>query len=44
MELEAQSEICAMLEYWNNEDYSSFESKRAEAGFLLNRYKSKITI
>lgn len=43
MELEAQSEICLILNYWNEEDYAKFEVKRGEVGYLLYKYSSKIT-
>lgn len=41
-ELEAQGEICRILDYWTEEDYDSFEVKRGEVGFLLFRYRSKL--
>jgi four helix bundle protein len=40
-ELEAQGEICRILNYWNDEDYETFDLKRGEVGFLLFRYTSK---
>lgn len=43
LELEAQSEICLILSYWNKDDYNEFDKKRSEAGYFLNRYKSKIS-
>ena len=42
MELEAQGEICKILNYWSDADYEKFEVKRSMAGYFLNRYKSKI--
>lgn len=41
-ELEAQGEICRILNYWNEEDYELFDKKRGEIGFLLFRYSSKL--
>lgn len=42
-ELEAQSEICVMLNYWDQSQYDEFEKKRGETGYLLYKYKSKIS-
>lgn len=42
LELEAQSEICLMLDYWKSADYELFDNKRGEVGFLLYRYRSSI--
>jgi four helix bundle protein len=42
MELEAQSEICLMLKYWDKTDYEDFDKKRSKVGFFLYRYKIKI--
>ena len=42
LELEAQSEICLMLEYWTENDYRIFDKKRSEAAYFLSRYKSKV--
>ena len=39
MELEAQSEVCLMLEYWTSYDYEIFDKKRSEVGYFLYRYK-----
>lgn len=44
LELEAQSEICLILEFWTEQDYKSFDKKRAEAGYFLYRYKSSISL
>lgn len=44
MELEAQGEVCLILEYWNGDNYQEFEKKRGEVGYLLYQYKSKILI
>lgn len=43
LELEVQSEICLILNYWNNEDYAGFDKKRSEVGYFLYCYKSKIS-
>lgn len=43
LELEAQSEICLLLSYWNQNSYEEFEEKRSECSFLLYRYKSSIS-
>jgi four helix bundle protein len=42
MELEGQSEICQMLEYWSEEEYTKFDKQRASASYLLHQYKSAI--
>ncbi len=42
LELEAQSEICFILGFWTNDDYSLFDKKRSEADYFLNRYTSKL--
>jgi four helix bundle protein len=42
MELEAQSEICYLLNYWNLMEYEEFDKKRSEAAFFLFRYKLKL--
>lgn len=42
MELEAQGEICLILNYWSEEKYQEFNKKRGEIGFLLHQYKSKV--
>jgi four helix bundle protein len=42
MELEAQSEICLILEYWTKEDYQLFDKKRSEVGYFLYRYKRSL--
>lgn len=39
MELEGQSEICLMLNYWTEEDYEIFDKKRSETGYFIYRYK-----
>jgi len=44
LELEAQGEICLMLNYWSEEDYLIFDKKRSEVGYFLSRYRSKIPI
>ncbi|MBI4079140.1 MAG: four helix bundle protein [Candidatus Levybacteria bacterium] len=43
LELEAQSEICLILKYWNEEDYQMFDKVRSEAAYLVFRYRSKIS-
>ena len=42
LELEAQSEICLILGYWDEGDYEQFDKKRSEVGYFLFRYKSKV--
>lgn len=42
LELEAQAEICRILNYWTDKDYDDFEQKRGEVGYLLFRYSGKI--
>lgn len=42
MELEAQSEICQILQYWSTEEYSEFDKKRSAVGYLLFKYKTAI--
>ncbi len=39
MELEGQSEICLILEYWTMDDYEVFDKKRSEVGYFLYRYR-----
>lgn len=41
-ELEAQAEICLILEYWTHEQYNEFEIKRGEVAYLLSRYTAAI--
>ncbi|CAN5122479.1 hypothetical protein BH11PAT1_BH11PAT1_2290 [soil metagenome] len=41
-ELEAQGEICRILEYWTEEDYILFDEKRGEVGYLLFRYMQSV--
>lgn len=43
LELEGQSEVCMMLNYWSEEEYARFDKKRSEAGYFLYRYKLGIT-
>ena len=43
LELEAQSEICLMLEYWSDEDYKIYDKKRSEASYFVFRYRFKIS-
>ena len=42
LELEAQSEICLMLNYWDVKDYEAFDKKRSEVGYFLYRYKTSL--
>lgn len=42
LELEAQGEICRILEYWDEEEYQKFDQKRGEIAYLIGRYKAKI--
>lgn len=42
LELEAQSEVCLMLEYWSEQEYEIFDKKRSEAGYFLYRYRVSI--
>ena len=42
LELEAQGEICRILDYWKEEDYNLFDQKRGEIAFLLFRYVNAI--
>lgn len=43
LELEAQGEICRILDYWKEEDYDLFDQKRGEVTFLLFRYRNAIS-
>lgn len=43
LELEAQSEICLILNYWTNEDYQIYDKKRSEASYFIYRYRTKIS-
>ena len=42
LELEAQGEICLILNFWSGKNLEEFERKRKECAYLLYRYKSKI--
>lgn len=42
MELEAQGEICLILDYWIKEKYQRFDKKRGEVSYLLFRYSFSI--
>ena len=42
LELEVQSEICLILNYWTQEEYFQYDKKRSEAAYLLYRYELKI--
>lgn len=43
-ELEAQAEICLVLNYWTTNDCLRFEEKRKEAGYFLFQYLKKISL
>lgn len=43
LELEAQAEICLLLNYWDESEYEKFENKRKESAYFLFRYKSKLS-
>ncbi len=43
LELEAQSEICLILNYRTDYEYQEFYKKRSEASYFLFRYRSKIS-
>lgn len=43
LELEAQSEICHVLNYWSNEDYQMYDKKRSEASYFIYKYRIKIS-
>lgn len=42
LELEAQSEICLILNYWKYDEYQKFEKTRSLASYFLYRYRIKI--
>lgn len=42
MELEAQGEVALLLKYVSDDIYEKFDNKRAEVGYLLHQYVSKI--
>ncbi|MBI3290639.1 four helix bundle protein [Candidatus Microgenomates bacterium] len=42
LELEAQSEICLMLNYWTLEEYEEFDKCRSLASYFLHSYKAKV--
>ena len=42
MELEAQGEVVLLLKYIDEVMYEKFDNKRAEVGYLLHQYASKI--
>jgi len=42
LELEAQSEVCLILNYWSTAQYELFDKKRAEVGYFLYRYRISI--
>lgn len=41
-ELEAQSEACFSLGFWNTIQFNQFDKKRSEVGYLLSRYRMAI--
>ncbi len=43
LEVENQAEIALTVGYWINAEYNEFNEQRAKVGFLLYRYKSKIS-
>lgn len=43
LELEAQSEICLILNYWNDNQYQEFDKKRSITSYFLYRYRLKIS-
>lgn len=43
LELEAQGEICLILNYWIDSEYQDFDKKRSEVGYFLYRYKFKVS-
>lgn len=42
MELEAQGEICLILDHWTLEEYQKFDEKRGEVSYLLFRYTASV--
>ncbi len=42
LEIEAQGEICRILDYWSEEDYNNFDKKRGEVAYLLYRYANAV--
>jgi four helix bundle protein len=42
MELEAQSEICLILDFWTEKEYEEFDNKRGEIAYLIFRYAQKL--
>lgn len=43
LELEVQSEICLILNYWTKAEYEEYDKKRSEVGYFLYRYKEKVS-
>lgn len=43
MELEAQGEICRILDYWTDKEYADFDEKRGEVAYLLFRYSLRLS-
>lgn len=44
LELENQGEIAYEVGYWNKSNYKKFDNQRARVGYLLFRYKNKISL
>lgn len=44
LELEAQGEICFILKFWGENNYTDFDKKRGEVGYLLFRYKRQLSL
>ncbi len=43
LELEAQTEICLMLNYINQSEYAQLDKIRGAAAYFLYRYRSKVS-
>lgn len=41
-ELEAQAEVCSILEYWSAADLEAFENKHGLACYFLLKYKANV--
>lgn len=42
MELEAQGEICMILDYWSQNEYEEFDKKRSMASYFIYKYRSQV--
>lgn len=42
LELEAQSEVCMILDYWKQTEYEFYDKKRSEVGYFIYRYRVNI--